>query len=139
MQVVLAAVNSLHVFGVERVLLAREREAGVNMLALFVAKCGVDVAENVWQPLFFLGVCYSLILPATAFHRLYAKLVLLSFCGSGLGILMGVVLDSLNMTITGAAPTRLDFPTCPPSLVVLKRQPRWSPEAWWESGCAQRC
>jgi len=83
------------------------------MLALFVAKCGVDVAENVWQPLFFLGVCYSLILPATPFHRLYAKLVLLSFCGSGLGILLGVVLDPLNMTITGAD-TVLDSP--PPTL-----------------------
>jgi hypothetical protein len=92
------------VFGHERVLLARERDAGVSMLALCVAKCGVDLLENVWQPLFFLGVCYSLILPATPFHQLYAKLVLLSFCGSGVGILLGVLLEPRNMTITGAPP-----------------------------------
>jgi hypothetical protein len=45
----LSAVSSLQPFGVKRVLLVRERRAGLDMLALFVAKCLVDMADNLWQ------------------------------------------------------------------------------------------
>jgi hypothetical protein len=45
----LSAVSSLQPFGINRVLLVRERRAGLDMLALFVAKCLVDMADNIWQ------------------------------------------------------------------------------------------
>lgn len=59
----------------------RERKAGVDMLALFVAKCLVDVADNVWQPLFFLGVCYNWVVPDQSFLSFYLTLVCISFAG----------------------------------------------------------
>mmetsp|Transcript_48717 Transcript_48717/g.93204 ORF Transcript_48717/g.93204 Transcript_48717/m.93204 type:complete len:1065 (-) Transcript_48717:631-3825(-) len=97
--VTLSAVNSLQLFGYERVMIAREKSSGVSIVAFFLAKCIIDVLENFWQPLFFLGFSYNFILPMTDFMTFYTSLIFVSFAASGVGILFGVIIQQATMTL----------------------------------------
>jgi len=95
----LSAVSSLKVFGYDKVMYLRESTSGISQLAYFSSKCLLDVVENVWQPAFFLGVCYNWIIPALSFGRFCFILMMCSFASSGLGILLSIVAKPGNMTI----------------------------------------
>eukprot|EP00959_Pyramimonas_sp_CCMP1952_P075295 1573566-Pyramimonas_sp.AAC.1 len=60
----------------------RQRRAGINMMALYVAKVIVDMIDNVWQPLFFLGICYNYVVPVMPFTDFYFTLVAVSTAAS---------------------------------------------------------
>lgn len=62
-----------------QVMIAREKSSGVSIVAFFLAKCIIDVLENFWQPLFFLGFSYNFILPMTDFMTFYTSLIFVSF------------------------------------------------------------
>eukprot|EP00242_Pyramimonas_sp_CCMP2087_P012226 CAMPEP_0198215648 /NCGR_PEP_ID=MMETSP1445-20131203/51593_1 /TAXON_ID=36898 /ORGANISM="Pyramimonas sp., Strain CCMP2087" /LENGTH=1181 /DNA_ID=CAMNT_0043891473 /DNA_START=500 /DNA_END=4046 /DNA_ORIENTATION=+ len=97
--VTLSAVSSLKVFGTSKVIVDRERRAGVDMGALYFANITVDLLENVWQPLFFLGVSYNFIIPAMDFSDFYGALVALSFASSGAGIVLSLLLEPGSMSL----------------------------------------
>jgi hypothetical protein len=97
--VTLSAVSSLKVFGTSKVIVDRERRAGVSMGALYFANITVDLLENVWQPLFFLGVSYNFIIPAMDFSDFYGALVALSFASSGAGIVLSLLLEPGSMSL----------------------------------------
>mmetsp|Transcript_30646 Transcript_30646/g.42435 ORF Transcript_30646/g.42435 Transcript_30646/m.42435 type:complete len:1138 (+) Transcript_30646:17-3430(+) len=95
----LSAVSSLNVFGNTKVLTIRERAAGISTLAFFLANVAVDLVENVWQPLFFLGICYNWVLPESPFQSMYWALILTSFAASGVGILISILIRQESMTM----------------------------------------
>jgi len=97
--VTLSAVNSLNLFGYSAVMIDREAHSGVPMLAMFCAKVLVDLLENIWQPIFFLGVCYNIVFPRETFAAMLGSLVLLSFVGSGIGILLSMLVKPQSMTL----------------------------------------
>lgn len=95
----LSGVSSLNLFGFDHVMIQREKYSGVPILAFYVSKCLVDLVENVWQPAFFLGICYNMVFPATPFLHMLSSLILISFAGSGVGILVSVIVKAQSMTL----------------------------------------
>ncbi|KAK3243567.1 hypothetical protein CYMTET_46788 [Cymbomonas tetramitiformis] len=95
----LSAVSSLSVFGRDKVMFIRENESGMSSLAFFLAKIALDSLENIWQPLFFLGISYSFIQPQMSAGNMAAILCVTSYTASGIGILSSLVLSKGNMTL----------------------------------------
>ena len=84
-----------------QVMIQREKNSGVSITAFFLSKCIVDIMENFWQPLFFLGVCYNWIMPMTTFWDMYLALVCVSFAASGVrASIQGFRVYSLSHAVT---------------------------------------
>jgi len=95
----LSAVSSLKLFGYIKVMLVREASSGISVGAFFWSKCLLDIVENIWQPSFFLGVCYNFIIPRSTYTDMNLVLMFTSFAASGVGILLSVTVQPGNMTL----------------------------------------
>eukprot|EP00854_Cymbomonas_tetramitiformis_P024538 gene24538-29849_t len=95
----LSAVSSLSVFGSNQVMFRREKDYGMSVSAFVLSKCLIDLVENIWQPIFFLGWCYNWILPKMRFMNFAVIVMLDSFAGSGIGMLTSVAVAPGSMTI----------------------------------------
>ncbi|KAK3236164.1 hypothetical protein CYMTET_53679 [Cymbomonas tetramitiformis] len=94
----LSAVTSLEVFGRDKVMFLRENSGGVSVTAYYTSKALLDMLDNLWQPFFFLGMCYILIVPRQSLVDMSLSLMFCSYAASGLGILVSICVSKESMT-----------------------------------------
>jgi len=87
-----AMYSSLKVFGQDREIYEKEVESGINKLSYYLGKLTAYTPSNLFLPLVYITVWYTIIIPRAGFFPYFGMFLLLQFTWSAYGNMMSILL-----------------------------------------------